>query len=100
MSSSRGCLVAAAAKAYPDHAPRHRVSAELIGEIGDITQIELRPDKQVFGEVNINSYSRVKLKMTGAAERYSGGLTDCGSYAQTLVEGKTRSRAADAAHQF
>ncbi len=51
-------------KPYPKHASGTHVAAELIREIGDIAQIKLWTDKQVFGQEDLNPRAGMKLKMT------------------------------------
>ena len=51
-----GVLPVAHAVADPDHSARSHVAAELVGEVGNVVQVELGTDEEVLFQINLDTY--------------------------------------------
>ena len=60
----------------PNRALWHCITAELLREVGHVVQIELRPDKQMLRNKELNTDTRVHLEMVDT----SYGLGHVGAY--------------------
>src|ERR1700690_4203845 len=96
---SRGSssLPVAEAVADPDHAGRGQVAAVLRGEVGNVVQVELGTDEDVFGHKELNAHARMDLEVAGRPERLRLALADGGTHARTLGDVISGGGAANAA---
>src|SRR5580704_14659750 len=83
--------------AHPEHAFRHRVATELVGETGHVVQVELRFDENMLRQENLDADPHMYLEMIRGAHRLGGCSADRRSDAAALSERKAGARASHAA---
>ena len=86
--------------AHRDGCCRHPIAAELVGEVGNIVQIELRTYEKTVRERDLEAGSEVELEMVSAAERGNLFRAYRGSDTSILRDGETSSRTANTALQL
>src|SRR5579872_3691304 len=73
--------------------------AELLAQVRDVVEIELRPDENMVGQINLNSGADVQVGMICSADGFGGRRTHCRADAAALRNRETGARKSNPAEQ-